>query len=80
MKMSVRSLRTGFPLAECPIVIMILPSVQDGVTKVTRLEKFGCFMTAFATSCATGIIKPNQLRTLFGVIKYVVRRGFPWVD
>jgi hypothetical protein len=48
MKKCVRSLRTGFPLAGCPIMVTILPSVQDRITKVTRLGKFGCFMTAFA--------------------------------
>jgi hypothetical protein len=35
-------------------------------------------MTAFTTSRVAGIIKPNQRRTLFGVIKYVVARGFFW--
>ncbi len=36
-----------------------------------QARKFDCFMTAFATFCATGIIKPNKRRTLFG---YQVRR------
>ena len=32
-------------------------------TNRTRLEKSACFMTAFSTFWATGIIKPNQHRT-----------------
>ncbi len=78
MKMSVKSLRNGYLLAGSQIVIIILPSVQDRATKVTRLGKIGCFMTAFAIFGATGIIKPNQHRTLFGVIKDVVFSG--WID
>ncbi len=57
-----------------------MPSYDNDLTKrptkVNRLGKFGCFMTAFATSWAIGIIKANQRKTFLGVIKYVDRRGF----
>ncbi len=42
MKKIVRSLITGFPLAGYPIIITILPSVQDRITKVTRLLFHDC--------------------------------------
>jgi hypothetical protein len=60
------------------LMITMSPSVQDRATNLTRLRKFGFFMAAFSTFRATGIIKvikPNQRRTLFGVIQTRVFLG-----